>query len=197
MMGRRSGGPGPAATSALGLWLSLCGCGGDTPVTPEVPDRLTIRLNSPAFSDGGSIPRIHTCDGGDRSPPLEWSGVPATARSLALVVDDPDAPGGTWSHWVVFGLSTDVHALAEGVSATDTISTDGGASARQGVNDFGKVGYGGPCPPGGTHRYFFRLYALDRELDLPRGATRADVLRAIEGHIVAEGRLVGRYARSP
>jgi hypothetical protein len=118
---------------------------------------------------------------------LEWSGVPASARSLALLCDDPDAPMGTWSHWVVFNLAPQIKELNEGIPAEETISIDAG-KARQGKNDFGKTGYGGPCPPSGTHRYFFRLYALDGDLKLNSKATRADILKAIQGHIVAEGR---------
>jgi Raf kinase inhibitor-like YbhB/YbcL family protein len=151
------------------------------------------------------IPQAFTCDGSDRSPPLAWSGVPTSASTLALICDDPDAPAGTWSHWVVFNLSSQVNSLKEGVPATETVpeaSIEGPqpdvskiADSRQGKNDFGKLGYGGPCPPGGTHRYIFRLYALDAPLQLGSAATRTEVLKAIHGHIVAEGRLTGKYRR--
>jgi Raf kinase inhibitor-like YbhB/YbcL family protein len=151
------------------------------------------------------IPKACTCDGADRSPALQWSGVPAAARTLALICDDPDAPMGTWSHWVVFNVAPRTNGLKEGVPPEETLpasSIEGaeseggsGGSARQGRNDFKKLGYGGPCPPSGTHRYFFRLYALDIELTLRPAATRADVLKAIAGHILAEGRLVGKYQR--
>jgi Raf kinase inhibitor-like YbhB/YbcL family protein len=151
------------------------------------------------------IPETFTCDGSDRSPPLEWSGVPSSAQTLALICDDPDAPMGTWSHWVVFNVPPQVNALKEGIPTTGTISLGMGdesrsaggktESATQGVNDSGKTGYGGPCPPSGTHRYFFRLYALDIRLELGTKATRADVLKAIKGHIMAEGTLVGKYKR--
>jgi len=125
--------------------------------------------------------------------------VPATARSLALLCGDPDVPMGTWSHWVMFNLSPDVEALKEGISTEERVSVVEGAepaiTARQGRNDFKKTGYGGPCPPSGTHQYFFRLHALDAELDLRSTATRADVLKAIDGHSLAEGRLMGKYRR--
>jgi Raf kinase inhibitor-like YbhB/YbcL family protein len=125
---------------------------------------------------------------------------------LALICDDPDAPMGTWSHWVVFNIAPRTSALKEGIPAEETIAAVAGETpetadgtkpnARQGTNDFGKIGYGGPCPPSGTHRYFFRLYALDIQLDLSSAAKRSQVLKAIEGHILAEGRLIGRYKRS-
>jgi len=197
---------GPAAGIAgLLVLLASTGCGRTESLPAEDPSRLTIQLRSPAFADGGMIPKTFTCDGSDRSPPLEWSSVPASARALALICDDPDAPGGTWSHWVVFNLSSHVKALREGVPAEQTVpevSTERAGpvveklpEARQGKNDFGKTGYGGPCPPSGTHRYFFRLYALDTRLELGSTATRAEVFRAIEGHILAEGRLAGKYQR--
>jgi len=186
--------------------ITSAGCQRKDPLPAEDPARRTIQLHSPAFADGGMIPKTFTCDGADRSPPLEWSGVPAQARSLVLICDDPDAPLGTWSHWVVFNLAHQVRALNEGIPSEETIapavaetpeSADGKPpQARQGTNDFGKIGYGGPCPPGGTHRYFFRLYALDIQLDLGSSATRSQVLKAIEGHILAEGRLIGKYKRS-
>jgi Raf kinase inhibitor-like YbhB/YbcL family protein len=173
-------------------------------VPAEDPGRLTISVHSPAFSEGGMIPKAHTCDGSDRSPRLEWSAVPSSARSLALICDDPDAPLGTWSHWVVVNIQPEVKAFQEGVppvalvpaEATETAGDSHSRDlAAQGRNDFGKLGYGGPCPPGGTHRYVFRLYALDTRLELGSPATRTDVLKAIQGHILAEGRLTGKYAR--
>jgi Raf kinase inhibitor-like YbhB/YbcL family protein len=164
---------------------------------------LTIRLTSQAFSEGGMIPKEFTCDGVDRSPPLEWSGVPESAKSLVLLCDDPDAPVGTFSHWVVVDLPPETRSLAAGISSASTKplepkSVAGAATpiVRQGKNEFGKIGYGGPCPPSGTHRYIFRLYALDKRTDLDAGANRSAALKAIEGHILAEGRLMGKYARS-
>ena len=177
--------------------LPACGRSPSTEsILPEDPKMDTIRLQSPAFADGGAIPTEYTCDGKDVSPPLEWSGVPDAARSLALVVEDPDAPRGTWTHWVLFDLPADVGGLPEAVPTVELVElVAGGKSARQGRNDFGKVGYGGPCPPGGTHRYVFRLFALDAELGLGSKTTRLDLLRSIQGHILAEGQLKGRYSR--
>ena len=153
---------------------------------------MTIQLTSAAFAEAGFIPAKHTCDGEDASPPLKWSGVPAGTKSLALICDDPDAPMGTWVHWVLYGLPPSVTELPEKVPAAETL-TDG---ARQGVNDFKRVGYGGPCPPpGGPHRYFFKLYAVDAETSLKPGATKKELLRAMEGHILAEGQLMGKYKR--
>jgi Raf kinase inhibitor-like YbhB/YbcL family protein len=172
------------------------GCGGGAPSPPEDPSLITITLTSSAFPESGKIPRKYTCDGEDKSPPLEWSAVPAAAHSLALICEDPDAPMGTWSHWVVYNISPTVKSLAEGVAPEETVKVEGEAIASQGKNDFRKIGYGGPCPPGGTHRYFFRIYALDTKLALGPGATRREVLKAIGGHIVAVGRLMGNYARS-
>jgi Raf kinase inhibitor-like YbhB/YbcL family protein len=149
---------------------------------------MQIQLSSSAFSSGAAIPRKYTCDGGDVSPPLEWSGVPEGTRSLALIVDDPDAPRGTWSHWIVFNLAAATTSLPEGGPLP--------AGAQFGRNDFRKTAYGGPCPPPGqSHRYFFRLYALDREVALEPGATRQDLLDRIRDHVLAQGELMGTYAR--
>ncbi len=153
---------------------------------------MALKVESPAFSPGGDIPRQHTCDGPDLSPPLRWSEPPAGTQSLALICDDPDAPAGTWVHWVLYRIPASARGLPEGVPKRETLA-DG---SRQGRNDFGKVGYGGPCPPRGPkHRYFFKLYALDTVLDLPPGATKAELLKAMEGHILAQGELMGRYGR--
>jgi Raf kinase inhibitor-like YbhB/YbcL family protein len=163
---------------------------------PEDPRRLTIRLESPAFADGAAIPKDYTCDGKDVSPPLAWSGAPGAARSLALICEDPDAPSGTWTHWVIFNIPAAAQGLKEGIPAAEQVDVaPGGNAARQGKNDFGKVGYGGPCPPGGTHRYFFRIYALDTQPDLGAGATKARLVDAMKGHLLAEGRLMGTYSR--
>jgi Raf kinase inhibitor-like YbhB/YbcL family protein len=152
---------------------------------------MTIKVMSTAFSEGGIIPKQYTCDGKDVSPPLTWSGVPDGAKSIALICDDPDAPGGTWVHWVLFNLPPKTEGLAEGVASSKTIENGG----KHGTNDFRKFGYGGPCPPGGTHRYYFKVYALDTLLDLDPGVTKADLLKAMKGHILAEGQLMGRYKR--
>jgi Raf kinase inhibitor-like YbhB/YbcL family protein len=188
------------------LALVGAGCWRGEPAAVDDPARLTISLRSPAFTDGSMIPAGCTCDGAGTSPALEWSNVPPSARELALIVEDPDAPMGTFSHWAIVGLQPAVKGLKEGVPAESVVpvasmlaADDVGvqAVARQGKNDFGKIGYGGPCPPSGTHRYIFRLYALDGPIQLDSGSpTRSDVLGAIKGHIVAEGRLIGRYART-
>ena len=160
---------------------------------PEVTEtEMTMEITSSAFTQGNSIPAQYSCDSDDVSPKLSWSGVPEGTRSIALIMDDPDAPGGTWVHWVIYGIPPAADGLPEGVPTSDTL--DGGA--RQGKNDFGNLGYGGPCPPrGGPHRYFFKLYALDIELTLSPGATKADLLREMSGSILAQGDLMGTYTR--
>lgn len=153
---------------------------------------MAFELTSPAFSAGGAIPVKHTCDGADLSPPLRWSDPPSRTKGLALIVDDPDAPAGTWVHWVFYRLPATLHELPEGVPARDAVSGIG----TQGVNDFRKVGYGGPCPPRGrAHRYFFKLYALDSDLALPPRHTKADLLKAMEGHVLGQAELMGHYKR--
>ena len=152
---------------------------------------MAIELNSTAFSEGEMIPARFTCDGEDVSPPLAWSGVPEAAQSLALICDDPDAPVGTWDHWVLFNIPADASGLPEAVSADATLEN----GAVNGQNSWGRLGYGGPCPPGGTHRYFFYLYALDTRLALDSGASKAQLRQAMQGHILAEGQIMGRYAR--
>ncbi|HJQ34517.1 MAG TPA: YbhB/YbcL family Raf kinase inhibitor-like protein [Pyrinomonadaceae bacterium] len=153
---------------------------------------MTLKLTSTAFNEGGAIPARHTCDGENVSPPLAWEGVPEGTKTLALVADDPDAPRGTWVHWVVYRIPANVRALPENLPARETLD-DG---TRQGTNDFQKPGYGGPCPPNGTHRYYFKLYALDTDPDLPPAATRDQLLKALDTHILAQGELMGRYTRS-
>jgi Raf kinase inhibitor-like YbhB/YbcL family protein len=153
---------------------------------------MTLELSSTAFESGSIISKLYTGDGEDRSPPLRWSEPPAGAKSLALICDDPDAPRGTWVHWVLYNLPPQTRELEEG-QATSEVLGDG---AKQGTNDFGKVGYGGPAPPKGKpHRYFFKLYALDVVLDLSVGATKAQLLSAVKGHILAEGQVMGLYGR--
>lgn len=157
------------------------------PAGSPVPLDSTMKLESPAFTHEGSIPAQYTCDGNDISPPLTVAGVPAGAKSLALIVDDPDAPAGTWVHWVVYDIPADVTAIESGQTPT---------GAREGSTSYGRTGYGGPCPPSGTHRYYFRLYALDTALGLT-GTPDADALRqSLAGHIIAEAELMGRYARA-
>ena len=152
---------------------------------------MKLDIKSTAFEGGDSIPKQYTCDGTDISPQLSWSQPPEGTGSMVLICDDPDAPMGTWVHWVLYGLSPDTLEISEGIP--DDKEVLGGA--KHGVNDFRKYGYGGPCPPGGTHRYFFKLYAVDTEVDLDPGATKDEVLDAIKGHILAEGQLMGRYSR--
>jgi hypothetical protein len=152
---------------------------------------MAITLTSSAFTDGATIPRKYTCDAEDISPDLKWSGVPNGTKSLALICDDPDAPVGTWVHWVLFNIPADATALPAGTPAEAVLKS----GACHGRNDFRKLGYGGPCPPGGTHRYYFKLYALDTLLTLESGSTKAQLLAAMKGHILAEGQLIGKYKR--
>jgi len=150
-----------------------------------------MELKSSAFTAGGMIPKKHTCDGPDMSPPLSWSEIPGKVKSLALIADDPDAPMGTWVHWVAWNIPPDVRALEEGVPKKDSLPN----GMKQGTTDFRSIGYGGPCPPSGTHRYFFKLYALDTSLNLPPSTTKKDLERAMQGHLLQQVELMGRYAR--
>lgn len=157
---------------------------------------MRLTLESPAFTAGGEIPPEYTCDGADRSPALSWSGVPPEARSLALIIDDPDvpdpaAPKRTWVHWVVWDLPPDATGLEAGASGRNMPP-----GSAEGVNDSHEHGYGGPCPPVGRHRYFHKLYALDRTLGRLPDQTKAGLLRAMEGHVLASAELMGTYARS-
>src|SRR5437879_3321340 len=144
-----------------------------------------MKITSSAFQQGASIPSKFTCDGGDTSPPLEIDEIPAEAKSLVLIVDDPDAPSGLFTHLIMWNIPAQKMSIGEGNLPKGV----------QGTNDFGKSGYGGPCPPSGTHRYFFKIFALDRELDLPAGARRRQLDAAMKGHVVAQGELMGRYSR--
>jgi len=151
-----------------------------------------FEIRSTAFGSGGTIPEKYTCNGSDISPPLSWTEPPAGTKSLALIMDDLDAPAGTWVHWVVYNLPASARELSEGIPTTETLA-DG---AKQGTNDFRKIGYGGPCPPpGSAHRYFFKLYALDIELSLAPGATKKQLETAMAGHILTQAELIGRYGR--
>jgi Raf kinase inhibitor-like YbhB/YbcL family protein len=153
---------------------------------------MTLSLSSIAFQDGEGIPVKHTCEGQDVSPPLMWSELPQGTQSLALIVDDPDAPGGVFNHWVLFNIPSDNRRLPEAVPTQAQLPS----GALQGRNGFGRVGYGGPCPPPGRpHRYCFTLYALDRVLDLKAGVSKKQVLDAMQGHILAQGKLTGTYQR--
>lgn len=158
--------------------------------TPARGASKTLTLSSAAFAPDTQIPAQHSCDGADQSPPLSWSGAPDGTKSFAVIVDDPDAPVGTWVHWVVYDIPPDATQLLSGVPKDETLSN----GAAQGVNDFRKVGYNGPCPPPGRpHRYIFKLYALDRPTGLKPRTTKPEVLRAIDGHILAHTELIGTY----
>ena len=150
---------------------------------------MTIQVSSPAFQQGGMIPRQYSGFGQDISPPLHWEGIPKETQGIALICDDPDAPGGMWVHWVMWNIPAQADGLAEKVPPDPNLA-DG---SRQGITDFGRHGYGGPMPPSGTHRYFFKVYALDTQLDLPTRATKADLVKAMQGHVLAQGELMGKY----
>jgi len=154
---------------------------------------MAFSLISPAFTDGSAVPAKYTCDGADVSPPLAWSDPPPGTVSFALIADDPDAPAGTWVHWVLYNLPPTAAELPENVAKVETLDLGG---ARQGRNDFHRPGYGGPCPPPGpAHRYFFKLYALDMTLQPRPAAQKKDVEAAMQGHILGTAQLVGTYAR--
>jgi Raf kinase inhibitor-like YbhB/YbcL family protein len=170
--------------------LSLACDDGGSVETPEVrtilqEEERMMELRSPAFEADGEIPTVYTCDGQDVSPPLEISGVPQGTQALALVVDDPDAPVGTWDHWLLYNIAPDTTGIEEDVRNLGT----------PGTNSWGNQEYGGPCPPGGRHRYFFRVYALNQRLDLQAGAGKTELFKAMEGHILDEAEVMGTYAR--
>lgn len=156
----------------IGLWASST--------------NMALHVFSPAFTEGQPIPEKYTCEGRNISPPLTWSGAPANTKSFAVIVDDPDAPSGIFTHRVLYDIPGKATELSEG-------SSGGG---KEGVNSFGKADYGGPCPPSGTHRYFFHLYALDTDSLSKAGLSKADVIRVMKGHILAEGQLMGTYRRA-
>ena len=171
---------------SLGFIVLLAGCKDNAAPVSEGGIEMTIQITSAAFSEGGKIPRIYTCDDQNASPPLSWTEVPTSTVSLTLIMDDPDAPSGTWVHWVLYNLAPDTTNLDQGKTGPGT----------DGKNDFNRLGYGGPCPPrGSTHRYYIKLYALDAHLDLKSGATKAQVESAMHGHILAQGQLMGKYGR--
>ena len=170
----------------LGAALLLA-CSRGEQLAAEAPKEAThgMTISSSAFTDGRSIPAKYTCDGGDTVPPLTFATIPPTAKSLALVVDDPDAPGGTFDHWIVWNVPPDTTGVAEGQEPKGVA----------GKNGFGKNGYGGPCPPRGEHRYFFKLYALDGTLNLPPSSGKGDLEKAMKGHVLAQAQMMGRYKR--
>jgi Raf kinase inhibitor-like YbhB/YbcL family protein len=185
------------AAFSLLTTMALIGCSKSQPAPanvaaqPAQQQQTGMKVESAAFKEGQPIPRHYTCDGINISPPLEWSGVPKSTKTIAIVADDPDAPAGTWVHWVLYNLPAENIGLVENVPANENLKAGG----FQGKNDFGKLGYGGPCPPSGIHRYFFKVYALDTDLPLKAGATKADVEKAMEGHIVTQAQLKGTYQR--
>ncbi|MFA5553416.1 MAG: YbhB/YbcL family Raf kinase inhibitor-like protein [Phycisphaerae bacterium] len=152
---------------------------------------MEIKITSPAFQENQMIPEKYTCEGNDISPQLKWDAVPGGAKSIALICDDPDAPMGTWVHWVVYNLPADTRELPENFPDDETLP-DG---TRQGITDFGKTGYGGPCPPSGTHRYYFKIYALDITIDAVSVLDKKTLLKEMQGHILAQGQLMGKYKR--
>ena len=183
--------PGLLVTAlVVAIVVAACAQGDGGPTPKEEVSEPTMKITSTAFVEGESIPVKYTCDGEDVSPPLRIGGIPEGTRSLAIIADDPDAPRGTWVHWVVHGIPPDTTDLPEDYAA------DLPGGARHGTNDFNDRGYGGPCPPpGSAHRYFFKVYALDKDVNLKAGATKADLLREMEGSILGSGQLMGTYQR--
>jgi Raf kinase inhibitor-like YbhB/YbcL family protein len=174
--------PGPAPTSAPSAATQ----------EQEIKEpEMAFKLTSTAFVHEASIPSKYTCDGEDVSPPLEWSDPLADAQTFAIIMDDPDAPVGTWVHWVLYNLPAETRTLPEAVPS-GAVLPDG---SRHGENSWRRTDYGGPCPPSGVHRYFFKLYALDTALKLDAGATKAELLQAMEGHVLAQTELMGTFAR--
>jgi Raf kinase inhibitor-like YbhB/YbcL family protein len=165
------------------------------PRAPERPATTLITgfvLESPAFENGGRIPEKYTCAGLDSSPPLRWRGQPPETRSFTIIVEDPDAPGGTFTHWIIYNIPADVNRLDEGIELAGELP----GGMMQGLNDFGRLGYGGPCPPPGKpHRYVFKVYALDTVLELGPAASKDEVSKLMRGHILAEATLTGIYSR--
>lgn len=170
-----------AAILVLSYWIFF------KPTYEAQPPTSAMTIKSPAFGHNQTIPKKYTCDGEDINPPLELNGVPPGGKSLVLIVDDPDAPAGTWVHWTVWNINPQTKTIAENSSPAGSI---------EGATDFGKPGYGGPCPPSGTHRYFFKIYALDTLLNLPPTAKKPDLEKAMQGHILDKAELVGTYKRS-
>ena len=152
---------------------------------------MSILIESQAFKHMEGIPAKYTCKGENVSPPLSWKDLPAKTKSIVIICDDPDAPAGTWVHWVCYDIPASVDSLRENIAGTDSLP----GSGKQGVNDFRETGYGGPCPPAGTHRYFFKIYALDAMLGVPPGKSKKEIERAMKGHVLARGELIGTYAK--
>jgi Raf kinase inhibitor-like YbhB/YbcL family protein len=179
--------------AVLAMWpFGCCGESKQNSSSNSGGKTMSLEIISSAFTDGDFIPAKYTADGSDVSPPLKWTQPPSTTKAFALVCDDPDAPVGTWVHWVVYNIPPTALELKEAMPK-DAVLPDG---IRQGVTDFGSTGYGGPAPPkGAAHRYYFKLYALDSVINLKPGATKAQLMKAIEGKIIAEAKLMGKYQR--
>ena len=176
--------------------ILLIGCGSkNVPKQTEKETKqnytIELKINSSAFEEGGMIPEEYTCDGDNVSPELSWSGAPPETKSFALICDDPDAPAGEWVHWVIYNIPSSEKELHEGISADKKLYN----GTMQGINDFREYGYGGPCPPGGTHSYYFKLYALDTTFDIQKDVSKEVLLDAMKGHILAQGQLTGKYSR--
>lgn len=185
-------------TIPMRLFFAVCGCVGlafsgcSNEIQPAADDAAKIEVTSSAFQQGRPIPQKYTGQGDDVSPPLQWTGAPANTASFTVICEDPDAAAGIFTHWVLFNLPPKTTAVPEGVAKTGALP-DG---SEQGQNSFNEIGYNGPMPPAGQrHRYFFKVYALDKMLGLESGADKEDVLRAIKGHVLAEGELMGTYQR--
>ncbi|WKZ46984.1 MAG: YbhB/YbcL family Raf kinase inhibitor-like protein [Anaerolineales bacterium] len=174
------------------IWISACSSPAE-PTEAVVANSLT--LTSDAFANGATIPAKYTCIGKNISPALAWNDPPAGTKSFALIMDDPDAPAGTWVHWVLYNIPPETRSLAENLPVTGKNVPEGQGSPFVGKNSWGDIGYGGPCPPSGTHRYFFKLYALDETVGLLPGADKGQLLKAMEGHILAQGELVGTFSK--
>ena len=174
------------------LVFFIAGCEFNNPAAGGKETAMPIQVTSGSFQTNQVIPKKFTCDGENLSPSLAWSNLPVGSKSLAIVCEDPDAPAGNFLHWLIFNIDPVIGGLPEGVSEKSSVI----GLALQGKNGFGKVGYGGPCPPrGATHRYFFRIYALDKTLELNSGAARPDLAKAMQGHVLGEGELMGLYSR--
>ena len=186
-----------ALSCLMALMLVVASCGPkavEEEEEEEQPEEIELQITSTAFQDGETIPTRYSCDGQDISPALSWSGVPEGTQSFTLILDDPDAPGGTFTHWVIFNIPADTTALEEVIPTSRQLAS----GALQGRNSFGDISYGGPCPPyGPAHHYHFILYALDQTLDISAGASKAQVLNTIEGHVLDEAQIVGLYQSYP
>ena len=181
-----------SSTIVFRLLAALVLTAGPACTAGEGGKAMGLELSSAEFAPGSDIPAKFTCEGPDASPSLSWGGLPDGTQSVCLIMDDPDAPVGTWVHWVLYDLPPGTRELPEGVPAEEQLSS----GARQGRNDFGRIGYGGPCPPPGSpHRYFFKLYALDAPTGLEPGATKAELERAMQGHVLMQAELIGLYRR--